>query len=75
MFWGQLTQRKTFNFYVSFISDFEFLEASKQFLNLTLYAENSPFKPKKIQNDTDLGQKQKMKLKEAQEIKDFQLCQ
>ena len=70
MFWGQLTQRKTFNFYVSFISDFEFLEAY-----LTLNAENSPFKPKKIQNDTDLGQKQKMKLKEAQEIKDFQLCQ
>ena len=38
----------------------------KQILNLT--AKNSPFEP---QNYPDLGQKQKLKLNEAQKIKGF----
>ena len=37
-------------------------------MNLTLTPKNGPFGPQKPQNDQDLGQKPKLKLKEAQKI-------
>ena len=46
-------------------------QTPKQFLSLT--AKNSPSGSQKAQNDPDLGQKQKLKLNEAQKIKVFQL--
>ena len=45
----------------------------KNSFNLTLIPIISPFGPQKAQNNPDLSQKQKLKFKEVQKIKVFQL--